>query len=32
VGQAQAQGLTFFGAQVSVGFCSHGNTIAHRGG
>jgi len=31
MGQPQAEGLTFFGTQVSVRSRSHGNTIAHQG-
>lgn len=29
MGQAQAHGFTFFGTHVSIGSCSHGNTVAH---
>ena len=31
VGQAQTQGLTFFGTQVCIASRSHGNTVAHQG-
>ncbi len=30
-GQPQTQGFTFFGTQMSIGSCSHGNTLAHQG-
>jgi len=29
VGQAQTQGFTFFGTQMSIESRSHGNTVAH---